>query len=187
MMRTLHAPRSAITPTAPLDKLIRGRTALPAWSQLRDAIAARPWPPLVRPRWMRWLVYGLPLLTGAVVVVGLPSLADWAFRWSNTLGFVLSFTSDLRALVAIPLVIFAWVLLGRVSKRFNRALPRNLRTVGDLVPLVMTSAEMTWSREEIERQVRQIVVGQLQVPRDRYRAEGRFVEDFGLQAGVEKT
>ena len=186
-MRTWHAPRSLITPATSLANLIHWRTAGSEWSQLRDAVGAQQLPPLVRPRWMSWLVYGLPLLTGAVVGVGLPSFADWAFLHSNTLGFLLSFAAGVRGLFVIPLVIFSWVLLVGISALFNRSLPGRIRSVGDLVPFVITSAEMTWTREQIEEQVRQIVVGPLQVAMERYRAEGRFVEEFGLENDIEKS
>ena len=186
MIRTLHVPRSLITPTTPLDKLIHSRTAGSQWSQLRDAAGARKWPPLVRARWMSWLVHGLPLLAGTIAVVGLPWLAERAFVWNETLGFVLTFVSGLRAFVAIPFVILSWVLLARVSKRFHRALPHNIRTIGDLIPFVLTSGEMSWTHEQIEQQVCNMVVNQLHVPTERYRAEARFVEEPGREVGLER-
>ncbi len=181
MTRTLHKPRSLILPRASLRKLIPWRTARSIWPQLRDAVGARRWPALVRPRWASWLVYGVPLLFGAAAVIGLPWLADRALRWSNTLGFVISFASELRALFAVALVLFSWICLVRVSQRFSWSFPRGIRAVGDLVPFVVTSAEMTWTREQILQKVRDLVVAQLQVPPERYQAGGRFVEEFGME------
>lgn len=186
MMRTLNTPRSFITPATPLRTLIRWRTARLVWTQLRDAVAARQWPPLVRPRWMRWLVYGLPLLLGAGIALGLPWLRDWGFLQHSNLVFWVSLTTELRAWVVIPVVIVSWVLLVRVSTRFNWSFPRNIQTVGDLVPFVATSTEATWTREEIEHKVRDMVVAQLRVPAERYQAGRRFVEEFGLEIGLEK-
>lgn len=185
MMRTLNIPRSLITPATPLPTLIRWRTARSVWTQLRDAVAARQWPTLVRPRWMRWLVYGLPLLLGAGIALGLPWLRDWGFLQHSNLGFWVGLTSELRAWVVIPAVIVSWVLLVRVSTRFNWSFPRNMQTVGDLVPFVATSAEATWTREEIEHKIRDMVVVQLRVPAERYQAGRSFVEEFQMDGGLE--
>ena len=186
MMRTLNIPRSLITPATPLPTLIRWQTARSVWTRLRDAVAARQWPPLVRPRWMRWLVYGLPLLLGAAIFLGLPWLRDQSFLRHSNLVFWVSLTTELRAWVVIPIVILSWVLLVRVSTRFNWSFPRNIQTVGDLVPFVATSTEATWTRQEIEHKVRDIVVAQLRVPADRYQAGRCFVEEFGLEISLEK-
>ena len=145
------------------------------------AVAARRWPPLVRPQWMSWVVCGVPFLSAAVVAISLPSFADRAFRAGETVGFLMSFASELRVLVAIAVATGTWILLVRVSKHFNRALPCNLRTVGDLVPFVMTSTEMTWTRDQIEDELRRIVVTQLQAPMEHYQAGGRFVEDLRME------
>jgi acyl carrier protein len=181
MMRTLRVPRSSIAPGTALRQLISWRAARSVWPQLRDAVAARKWPVLVRPQWASWLVYGLPLLGGAAVVIGLPWLAEWAARWGSTLGFAVSFASEMRAILVIPLVVVVWVLLVRFSKRLCWAFPRGIGTVGDLVPFVVTSPETTWTREHIEQKVREIVITQMRLPAERYQAGGRFVEELGLE------
>ena len=181
LMRTLGVPRGLITPATRLCRLIRRRTARSVWTQLREAVGARQWPPLVRPQWMSWVVYGVPFLNAAVVAISLPFFADRAFRAGETVGFLMSFASELRVLVAIAVATGTWILLVRFSKHFNRALPCNLRTVGDLVPFVMTSTEMTWTRDQIEDELRRIVVTQLQAPMEHYQAGGRFVEDLRME------
>gem|GEM_PF-2562638 len=185
LMRTLRLPRGRVTPATALGRLIPWWKAGSTWAQLRDAVRARQWPLLVRPAWMSLPVHGLPLLAGAALVAGLPLPADWTFRWSNTLGFVLSVATGLRYLIVFPLVILTWVLLARLSRRFRYALPHNVRTVADLVPFVVTSTGMTWTCEQIRQQVREIVLTKLHVPGERYRPEARFVEDLGLKARLE--
>jgi hypothetical protein len=185
LMRTTQAPRNSITPATLLGPLIHGRTARTVWPQLRDSVAARQWPPLVRPGWVNWLVYGVPLLGGVAFFAGLPALADWASLRGNSLGFALNIVSELRGFIVVPLVIFSWVLLVRGARRMCTALPSGIRTVGDLLPFVVTSAEMTWTWNEIEQLVQQIVEKCLPLPSERYRVEGRFVEDFGMEAGFE--
>lgn len=185
MTRTLNRPRSHITPTTPLRTLIHGPPVRPLWPQLRDAVAARKWPALVRPPWMNWLVYGGPLFAGVTLAVGLPPLADWASSVAGTSGFVLVLASELRGFILIPLVIFCWVVLVRVSARFTFDLPRNIRTVADLVPFVVTSPATSWTREQIAQQVREVVQRQLRLPPERYQAGGRFVEEFQMDGGLE--
>ncbi len=181
LMRTLRLPRSSIAPGTALRQLIPWRAARSVWPQLRDAVAARKWPALVRPPWISWTVYGLPLLGGAAVVLGLPWLAESASRRNSTLGFAASFASEMRAVLVIPLVIALWVLLVRLSRRLCWGLPHGIRTVADLLPLVITSPEMAWTREQIEQKVREIVVTGLRLPAECYRAGGRFVEELGLK------
>ena len=185
LMRTTQAPRNSITPATLLGPLIHGRTARTVWPQLRDSVAARQWPPLVRPGWVNWLVCGVPFLGGVAFFAGLPALADWASLRGNSLGFALNIVSELRGFIVVPLVIFSWVLLVRGARRMSTALPSGIRTVGDLLPFVVTSAEMTWTWNEIEQLVRQIVETHLPLPPERYRLEGRFVEDFGMEAELE--
>jgi hypothetical protein len=134
---------------------------------------------------VNWLVYGVPLFSGVAFFVGFPALADWASLRGNSLGFALNIVSELRGFILVPLVIFAWVLLVRAARRMCTALPAGIRTVGDLLPFVVTSAEMAWTWNEIEKLVRQIVVTRLGLPSECYRVEGRFVEDFGMEAGLE--
>ena len=185
MMRTLRATRSVVKPGTQLRALIHWSTRRTAWPQLRDAVAARQWPTLVRPRWANWFIYGFPLLGGAALVAGLPALADWTLPRSDTLGLALSFAVELRGLIVIPLVIFSWVLLVRVSKPLSFSFPRGIYAVGDLLPFVVTSAQMAWTREQIEELVREIVIKQLQLPTERYQESARFVEELGLEAGPE--
>ncbi len=184
-MRTLHVPRSTITPATSLPTLIHWRTAPSVWAQLRNAVAARNWPSLVRPLWVSRLILGLPLLGGVVLVIGLPPLAEWAFRRSNSLGATLYLVSEMRLFLVIPFMICSWVLLVRLAKRFCFGFPRGVRTVADLVPYVVTSAEMAWTREQIEQKVREIMLAQLLVPVERYEADGRFVEDLGVEVRPE--
>jgi acyl carrier protein len=185
LTRTLHRARRSIAPATALCTLIPWRTRRFVWPQLRDAVAARNWPALVRPSWIKWLTRGLPLLGGVAVALGLPPLADWVSRQGSSLGFALHFASEVRLLVVIPLMIFAWVLLVRVSNRLCWAFPRGIRTVGDLVPFVITSAQMTWTGEQLDQKVRDIVVTQLGLPTEPYQVGGRFVEEFGLEVAPE--
>ena len=186
LRRTLHLPRRAITPSTALSALIPWRAARSVWPQLRGALAARNWPELVRPGWMRGLVCGLPLLGGTAAVLGLPLLADWVSRRDGDLGSTLYLISELRLWFVIPLVIVSWALLVRVSKRLSCGIPPGIHTVADLVPFVVTSAHMTWTREQIEQMAREIVVTELPVPAGRYQASERFVEASGLEVRSEK-
>ena len=185
MIQTWNLPRSLITPTTPLRTLLHGRTARARWTQLRDALTARKWPPLVRPPWMNWLVYGGPLLAAAALAVWLPVLADWVSARAGAPGLVLLLASELRGFVLIPFVILSWVLLVRVSRRFAFAFPRTIRTVADLLPFVVTSPGMIWTREQIAQQVDDVVLKQLRLPPERYRPGARFVEEFQMDIGLE--
>ena len=120
------------------------------------------------------------------MALALPALADWASGPEGNLGFALYFISEMRLFLVIPLVIVFWVLLVRLAKRLTFSFPRNVRTVGDLILFVVTSTQMTWTREQVEQKVRDIVLAQLPLPAERYQAGGRFVGEFGLEAGLEE-
>ena len=134
---------------------------------------------------MNWLVYGGPLLAAAALAVWLPVLADWVSARAGAPGLVLLLASELRGFVLIPFVILSWVLLVRVSRRFAFAFPRTIRTVADLLPFVVTSPGMIWTREQIAQQVDDVVLKQLRLPPERYRPGGRFVEEFQMDIGLE--
>lgn len=187
MMQELRLPRRSVTPATQLRTLIPWRTARSVWPRLREAAAARSWPSLVRPVWATWVTRILPLAVGAAVALGLPPLADWVSRHGGFASTALYFASEMRLFLVIPLVIFFWVLLVRVSKRLCWAFPRGIRTVGDLVPFVITSAQMPWTREQLDQKVRDIVVMQLGLPAERYQATASFLEDFGLEVGPEEA
>lgn len=182
MARVLRVPRRDVTPQTPLRELVSRRKSTSS-QQLREAVGARQWPVLIRPRWMVWAVRLLPLLVGAVVVWGLPALAGQTWLGGGAWGTTVILLSELRGVMVIPLVIFLWVLLTRFSHRFNREFPPHIRTVNDLLPFVVTSPEMTWTREQMEQAVRETITQQLRMPPESCRAEGRFVEDFGMADG----
>jgi acyl carrier protein len=173
-------PRT-IRPDTPLRMLIPARRARDLWPRLRDAVSARQWPALVRPRWRFWLATGLPILLGVAAGFGLPSLAEWVQGWSLTVGFVLDFLNELKLLTVPLLVLGAWLAASRISCRWKVAFPRRLRTVRGLLPFVATSAQAKWTRTQVGDLVREIMVEQLAARPEHYREDARFIEDLGLE------
>lgn len=183
LVRILGVPRRDITPNVSVHALTRRRLSPARAAQLREAVGARQWPTLVRPRWMVWSVRLLLLLTAIAVVWGLPALAEVTWLGGGAWGTTVNLLSELRGVIVIPLLIFLWVLLTRFSSRFSREFPRHIRTVSDLLPFVATSPEMTWTREQIEQAVRETITQKLRLPPGTFRVDGRFVEDFGMVGG----
>ena len=181
--RVLRVLRREITPQTPLRELVSRRKSPSFGQQLREAVGARQWPPLVRPRWVVWFVRLFLILAAVAVVWGLPALAEVSWLGGSALGTTVILLCELRGVIVIPLVIFLWVWLTRYSSRFSHEFPRHIQTVSDLLPFVATSPQMTWTRDQIEEATRETIARQLRLPPESFRADGRFVEDFGLAGG----
>lgn len=152
----LGIDRRAVTLDTGVRSLFPGKSDPELWESLKSATKARSWPALVRPR---WLVGCLWLLTGAVLI-GLFQM-----------------TSPEVALAGALISGIAGVLL---TSRFENQIPAAYSGVRDLVPFAITSSEVSWSPEDVARQVKQIVMNQLGVSEEMYREDAHFVHDFGM-------
>ena len=61
-----------------------------------------------------------------------------------------------------------------------RAIPRSIKTVGDLTPWVLTSKQIQWTRELVSKRVKEIVIEQLGLAETKYSEDANFVRDLGV-------
>jgi acyl carrier protein len=156
LTKTLAIDRRAVTLDTEVRSLFSGISDPELWDSLKSAIKARSWPSLARPG---WLVGCLWLLTGAVLI-GLSQVTP-------------------------PEVALAGALVGGIAgvlltRRFGNRIPPAYSRIRDLVPFAITSSEISWSPDDVARQVKQIVMDQLGVSEEVYREDAHFVHDFGM-------
>jgi len=156
LTKTLGIDRSAVSLDTGIRSLCSGRSDPELWELLKLATKARRWPPLVRPRRLVWCLW---LLTGAVLL-GLFQVTVPVFAWTGA-----------------SLAGCAGMLL---TRRFENRIPAAYSRVRDLVPFAITSSEITWSPDDVARQVKEIVMDQLGVSEEMYREDAHFIHDFGM-------
>lgn len=152
----LGIDRRAVTLDTGIRSLCSGRSDPELWELLKLATKARRWPPLVRPRRLVWCLW---LLTGAVLL-GLFQVAVPVFAWAGAI-----------------LAGGAGILM---TSRFENRIPAAYSRVRDLVPFAITSSEITWSPDDVARQVKEIVMDELGVSEEMYWEDAHFVHDFGM-------
>ncbi len=127
------------------------------WHALRDAVGARSWPRLERPRWVVGLLW--------LVFFGTCAALTW---WTS--------------LAAVAVVGgFLMVVVGnRVTKSCGTTIPAGCATVRGLIPHVTSSPMVSWSREQVAPRVRNLVEDILSLSPGQYREDADFVKDLGL-------
>jgi hypothetical protein len=157
------APRDAIRLQTRVRAFVERREEQAFWGALRSEIGARSWPALgVRSEmWMarQVAIFGIwmvgTLLLGAEFGLGAAIFGG--------------------AVVAV----LGAALVERLEKPFRKYIPGKIVRVRDLVPFVVTSREIEWSREDISRVVREIVEEVL-APGDNYSEDADFVKELGM-------
>lgn len=165
MMRLLHLRRTQVTPDTEIRHLIPREKESEIWPQLGTEILARRWPELARPQWVvRCLISGSLLLMAMPVCLA-------AFR-------LLSFGAGLWGGVGVA-IIFS-IIANRLTLPFKLYIPSKFVTVRDLIPPVLTSDYIKWTREQVSDLVKKIVIDQLGIPEAKYTEDSHFINDFGL-------
>ena len=171
------ALRKTGTPATPLADLLPKDLKDPIWQVLRRTVEAEKWrwPGLVRPPGLvRALANGVCLfsIVASFVLVPrvLPSLADGLGLFGARVVVLLAAACVLGPLAA---------LLTRPQRRY---LPVKIKRVGDLARLwpSINPAAFSLTREQVAEKIRTIVQEQLGVTPEKYREDGDFVRDFGM-------
>jgi len=161
LIEVAGSPREAIRPDSALALPRDPKDHSAFWSRLREAVGAKAWPELVRPRWM---VFGI---------------------WTTTLLAAFAVAASLWGTVAMPFAILATVsatgwILARTTRRFRRRIPAAFATVRALVPFAETAPSVRWSRGEVAREVREIVIETLGLKEGIYAEDADFIKELGL-------
>lgn len=157
--------RSEITPKTKLRDLFRETDCTEQWLDLKKSVDARGWPRLSRPVWMQ-----NAMLAGSV--------ASWAAMIFLFHRMNLGVANEVMLGFLAALV--AGSALSAATRSFIYAIPRRIVTVADLVPYAESSNAIQWTREDIARKVREIVIEQLGIKESEYREDAHFINDLGL-------
>lgn len=157
LVQVAGLPRNAVRLDTSLGSLRTHRTTPEFWVSLRDAVGARSWPELVRPRWLvrLWVAASL----GAGVVLG-----GWTDSW------MLGGAS-----------VMGTAMVGqRATERFRVVIPPSASTPRGLLPHAMSSPAILWSRDQVAARVRELVIDILGLQEGQYREDADFVKDLGM-------
>jgi acyl carrier protein len=160
--------RMAVRPDTSLRVAIPRAHRLPRLQQLSAELAIGSQPELVRPDWMKSLLWALAFVAGIAATI---SLANW----------------KLPIWLPGPIAMIAAGYLGAAAtKSWRIEFPKGLRTVGELARWILTRKadlaipeKTSWTREQVASRVREIVVDTL-CCESTYREDARFVQDLGL-------
>ena len=156
LLRTLGIGRRSVVLGADLRSFTGGRLEQEVWGDLKNAVQARSWPALARPR---WLIIMLWLLSSGGFAV-LLALTHWA-------------------VAAVCAILIAW-LGTRITRPFRSRIPARYSRLRELVPFAVTSDAVAWTRDEVASLVRKLVIEQLGLREEQYREDAHFVRDLGL-------
>jgi acyl carrier protein len=160
--------RKAVTPDLHFRNLILKTQEKEIWEQIKLAVSARSWPQLSRPRWILCFFAIMELSIFFATI------------------FELNYFS--RHLESIPLGIILGCFLSyqfivvaeNRTKSFMLYIPSNFKSVRDLIPYVITSEHINWTRGQVSERLKQIVISQLGLDESEYTEDSNFVKDFYL-------
>lgn len=156
LIRTLGVDRQNVTLDTDLRSFIKGRSEQEVWNDLKDAIRARRWPELVRPKWLVGLVWLLSLGS----FCGPFFMVHWMM--AAALGLTIAF-------------VCIWT-----TRLFRTRIPSRYSQLRDLVPFAVTSDAVVWTRDQVAELVRKLTIKNLGIRESRYREDAHFVKDLGM-------
>ena len=160
MMAMFGLKRNDVTLDCKLRDFIPREHEKEVWPQIQKAVDARSWPKLDYPEWVYRVRQGL-----AVVILAACIFLSVRFGVGWGVGLVLFFLVFVKLNFSGPL---------------KTCIPSRFKTMRDVVPLVMTSDGVKWTREEVSVLVKEIVKEQLGVSEDKYTEDSHFINDFGM-------
>lgn len=161
MASLLGLRRRAITLDTPLDDAIPKKRRKEIWPRLRQAVGARSWPDLVRPRWV----------TGLSTAASLAVTAACLFSLLDGCGLLLGFFLG---------CVFLHVVVVKLTVPLRTCIPRHIGSVRDLIPYALTSNEVKWTREGVSIVLKKAVMDVFALPEAKYFEDADFVHDLGM-------
>jgi acyl carrier protein len=168
LVRRFNLPRSRITLDMSFRDLLLPVDEARVWADLKSDVRARYWPQLARPLWMTWSLSVLAIVVFVAVTL--------IFIYGVPVGVANAFMLGIVALIA------AGVVGMRRTLQFRTRIPSRYQRIRDLIPLVITSDDVVWTREQVSSLVKRIVVEQLGIPDAMYREDAHLVKDLGMDA-----
>ena len=165
LVELLGLPRRAVRLDMSLREHVPAEAEQELWTGLGAACAVRTWPGLELPPWM-----SNSLMAGGLVVFG----AITALAVMGSMGFMLGIFAGLVGAIGYG------IAAARLTRSYRTRIPSEQRTVRDLIPYVVLSERVGWSRETVGIVVTRIVMDQLGVSEEKYTEDSNFVRDFGM-------
>ncbi|HBA85375.1 MAG TPA: hypothetical protein DCZ95_14910 [Verrucomicrobia bacterium] len=166
VMRRFGLQRSFVTPDMPFRNLIPRSKEKELWADLKQSVAARSWPTLVRPPWLPRTIAACALAVFSVTFLVL---------WN-----VVPIGAANAAMIGASLMIGVCIFAEKKTQRFKTRIPSNYQRLRDLIPFAVTSDQVRWTRDQVSALVKQVVLEQLEIPEAKYQEDAHFVNDFGL-------
>lgn len=164
MVRRLQLTRATFKPDTVFRDMVPEGQLLQFLQDLKVEVRARSWPSAVRPRWLVICICGF---AGAV------SVLVW-YATKEPLGM------EIGSILGVVAVIVTGIALARLTRPFKIIVPLRYRKVRDLVPFVVTSDQIKWTREQVSVVVKRLTMEQLGLKEAQYWEDAHFVKDLGL-------
>ena len=168
--------RKSITPDMKFRNLIPETREKDIWQQIKLAVAARNWPKLSRPLWM------LRLFTLIKIVIFFGTIFAWIYYAHDNIHVYHHYLS------LIIFAMFFGCLLVIVFEKIAEYLtidstlyiPSEFNSIRDIIPYVITSEHIKWTREQVSERLKIIIMDVLPVSESDYTEDSDFVKDFNL-------
>ncbi len=163
----LGTRRESVRPQAALAALVPSATRRQSWACLQAATNASSWPPLRRPAWLFWSLFGCGMGSAVAVMVAL----------SAQLGF------GPALLAAIASWIIVGIVLAKPITNWATEFAAPYVVIGDLTRFLLAFApvegvRISWTREQVASVVHALIIEVLGVVK--YTDDSRWVEDMGV-------
>ena len=165
LMGLLGLKRQEVTLDCRLSAFIPRERERELWPQLQTVVGARTWPRLARPKWM-----SPSLAWVAIAIIAATAWLSVSYGCGEALGLI----------CGVVLAALFSVFAAKWTVRYQRCIPARYRCVRDLVPLVINSDRVKWTRDQVSKVVKAIVMEQLGVSEAKYTEDSHFINDFGM-------
>ncbi|MDX1953226.1 MAG: hypothetical protein SFY81_13675 [Verrucomicrobiota bacterium] len=163
------AERKQVRPELPLRDLVTESEEATFWLGLQRAIDARFWPSLE---------VSAQIDKAIKLTLWFAFFAIFILIWN---GFGRNLDSALSGCaIGVTLACLLNAYLRHECKPYQKFIPANLKTINDLLPYSATAKEISWTRSDISREVKQIVISVLGINEKQYREDANFVKDLGM-------
>ncbi len=166
LVSRLGTPRELVRASANLAALVPPEDRPQRWALLQAATNARCWPPLYRPRWLFWSLFGCSV---AAAIAALVAPIEFWGTWP-------------AILAAASTWILVGMLLARATVSWKTEFPDGV-VVGDLARFLLAYTPIEgdnfhWTRAQVASVVHALIVLDLGVRE--YTEDSRWLEDMGL-------
>ncbi|MDH3346486.1 MAG: hypothetical protein OEM02_00100 [Desulfobulbaceae bacterium] len=165
-IKTFNLKRHQVKLDTPFRDYIPKAEEKEVWLRLKKAIRARIWPKFTRPSWLSYTLWGISFVVFLIATI-------WVSTWSsNNAGFAI--------LMGILSAIGFAIISTKLTVSYKICIPTSLITMRDLIPYVITSDTISWTREHVSDSIKNLILEQFGIPEEHYTEDSKFIDDFGM-------